>query len=334
MTARSRLCAIALLALACTAPKLPTEPEGLAPLVMTYVAGDEQSAYTGFALEVIPAVRVTRAGAPAEGARVKFTPEEGGGSGGGEVRSDADGIARGAPWILGSLPGEQRMSAALLDGQGPPLVFRATAIRPVPVRITAQQSFGGNHGEVGEVSYCCFTAVVTSAEGLGVPGVPVRWTVSHGGVVEVSDQLTGPGGVAGLRRVTYGREIGTHRVTVTALVPDLETATAGWDVRVGSAPPNSATIVSGAMQSALAGSLVPQPIVIEIRDHYGNLVTEDWQTARAITIEGGGSLPYPFAWLEDGRITLTEWRLGPEPGANRILFEVDRLQFEVTATGN
>lgn len=327
---RSILCGAALLALGCTTADLPTEPEQ-AELVMGYLAGDGQTAYTGFAVPVIPAVRVTRGGVPVEGVRVLFSADPGNGSGGGEVRTDGEGVARGNPWILGAVPGEQQMSAALLDGRGEPLIFRATAVRPVPAVLTARQTATGRGGRAGEVGTDVFVAYVTSTDGIPVGGVPVQWQLSDGGTVETAESVTDLYGQARATRLLFGRTIGTHRLTVRVSDPQIQPALDGWDLHVGSGPPNSYMAISGDMQVAPAGTVLPETFVAEIRDVYGNLETSRWGT-RPIVLEGGGTVPVTV-WLIDGRVTLSGWQLGPVPGPNKVRIEIGELQIDVTATG-
>ncbi|HEY0016022.1 MAG TPA: Ig-like domain-containing protein [Longimicrobium sp.] len=99
------------------------------PAALTRVAGDAQSAYSGFAVSVAPSVRVADSfGNPIPGRTVMFTPAAGSGVvTGGTAVTGADGRARVGSWVLGEM-GRNRLIAttAGLDS----VEFTATALEP------------------------------------------------------------------------------------------------------------------------------------------------------------------------------------------------------------
>jgi hypothetical protein len=94
------------------------------------VAGDSQSAPVGTQVPVAPAVRVVNdRGEPEADVRVTFAVTGGGGGiGGADQTTDADGIARVGGWTLGSSPGTNTLEARAGSLEGSPVIFTAEAI--------------------------------------------------------------------------------------------------------------------------------------------------------------------------------------------------------------
>jgi Big-like domain-containing protein len=106
------------------------------PASVTKVAGDDQAAPAGSAVDIHPAVRVLDArGLPIKGARVRFTPATGGGSvTGAEAITDADGRATVGSWTLGPKTGPNTLTAT---SEGASATFTANGITPVRVEIVS-----------------------------------------------------------------------------------------------------------------------------------------------------------------------------------------------------
>jgi hypothetical protein len=96
------------------------------------LAGDQQIASPGAAVEVAPTVKITDAsGAPVSGMLVYFTVTLGGGNvSGGITRTDPNGIAAVGNWHLGALVGTNSLKV-MAEGVDP-VFFSATAFRASP----------------------------------------------------------------------------------------------------------------------------------------------------------------------------------------------------------
>jgi hypothetical protein len=110
--------------------RTPTEQEIAPPTVtLAKVDGDDQTGAPSAALSVAPSVRVVdSSGAPRAGIAVTFAVASGGGTVvGGNVVSDASGIARVGSWTLGAASGINALTATAATGA--PVTFTATAAR-------------------------------------------------------------------------------------------------------------------------------------------------------------------------------------------------------------
>ena len=112
-----------------------------------------------------------------------------------------------------------------------------------------------------------------NAAGAPVPNVPVTFTVgsgggSFGGGVTSVQVTTGAAGTAQVPAWVLGRTAGTNTVVATA-----GQAQPATFVATGTpAPPASITVVSGNNQQGTAGTALPQPLVVVVRDLFGNAV--------------------------------------------------------------
>jgi hypothetical protein len=95
-------------------------------LTIEPIEGDDQTAPTGSAVPVEPAVRVLQGGEPAAGVEVTFAIAEGGGTVVDPTQiTNGEGIARVGEWILGLAPGTNRLEASAEGVPGNPVVFTA-----------------------------------------------------------------------------------------------------------------------------------------------------------------------------------------------------------------
>jgi large repetitive protein len=170
---------------------------------------------------------------------------------------------------------------------------------------------------------------VTDAFGNPISGVEVAWAADAGSVTP-SATMTGADGLVSAVR-TLGAAAGVQHATASA--PGL----AGSPVTfTHTATSGSATVlerVSGDGQSALAGTSVPEPLVVRAKDGSGNPVAD--LAVTWVIGSGGGSLA-PETGLTDaqGRAS-TRWTLGVTPGANTataVVSGVGTVGF--TATGS
>ena len=104
-----------------------TVSEGEPPeLAIEAIEGNGQTAPAGAPVPIRPAVRVTRNGEPVAGVEVRFDVAAGDGTVDGSVQvTNAEGIARVGAWVLGPVPGTNRLEASGDGLSGSPVVFTA-----------------------------------------------------------------------------------------------------------------------------------------------------------------------------------------------------------------
>ena len=157
---------------------------------------------------------------------------------------------------------------------------------------------------------------VVTAEGDGVPGVPVRFTALSGGTVRQPVILTDPDGFAG-NFVTLGPQAGLQRFeATTAGLPTITfraTALAG--------PPSRIRILNGANQEGVVGQVLPDAFVARVTDASGNFlagVPLTWQV-----VAGGGVLEQVDTRTDPNGLALGIYRLGTVPGPNLVRLSTD-----------
>jgi len=187
--------------------------------------------------------------------------------------------------------------------------LRVVPVAPAVTRVVA----GGNQaGAVGQSAPEQLTVLVTDRFDNPVPGVDVTFTVTAGeGSVEPAAARTGRDGIA---RATWklGTKAGTQ--TVTAAVPGLDPVVFSAEVAPG--PPDALRRISGDGQTATVGQPLPQPLVVEVTDAYGNPVSGvgvEWLAGA-----GGGLVNASTATTDAAGRAQATWTLGPRAGEQRL----------------
>lgn len=186
------------------------------PSRVVYNAGDGQTGLIGNAVQIIPAVRVVdAAGIGVPGFTVTFSVTAGGGSvTGGDAVTNVNGFASVGSWVLGPNPGANTLTATAGTLSGSPISFNATGIAPTPVAIAI---FAGNQQTANSGTQVPIkpAALVTDAQGRGVPGVNVVFSIRSGsGSITGASTFTNTSGVATLGSWTLG--IGENSLFATA----------------------------------------------------------------------------------------------------------------------
>ena len=302
------------------------------PWTLEKVEGDGQSVRVGSAVPLLPAVRVTDRYANAVGGvQVVFSVLEGGGVVTGDTAvTDSDGRATPGSWTLGSDPGANSLGAALADVGS--VTFVATGLVAVPVAVT-RVSGDGQTAPVGTPVPVNPRVRVTDAEGGGVPLVAVTFSVILGeGSVTGSAVLTDDDGRAEVGSWTLGTVAGTNRLqaAVSGLTPVVFSATGS------PGPPASMTVNGGDGQTAQAGTVIPIPPSVRVRDSFANPVPGVAVTFSVLP--GEGSVTGSPAWTNSSGVAgVTTWTLGPDPGVNTLTATtvgVEEVVFTATATAS
>ncbi|MBI5601414.1 MAG: hypothetical protein HY944_07590, partial [Gemmatimonadetes bacterium] len=162
-------------------------------------SGDGQRGILSTALAQPVAVKVTAGdGVGVAGVSVSFAVATGGGSvGSSTVVTDASGVAS-TTWTLGSLVGEQTMTASAAGLTGSPVGFRATARSVAPVRLSVASGPSASNAAgsplpakvqaldaQGDVAKT-FTGAVTLALAAGSPSAPLLGTLTVNAVEGVA----------------------------------------------------------------------------------------------------------------------------------------------------
>jgi hypothetical protein len=175
----------------------PFEAHGI-PATVSATAGDGQTANSGTAVPVVPAVKAARDdGSALPNVAVTFSVLDGGGRvDGGSTVTGADGTAEPTRWVLGATPGLNHLTAQVAGRD--PVSFSATGVAATPAAMiaespTSQTGFFGNY-------LASRPAVqVNDAQGKPVAGAAVTFSITQGdGTVSGAAQTTDFEGRAGL----------------------------------------------------------------------------------------------------------------------------------------
>ena len=304
-----------------------------APASVSLAAGDNQTAPAGSAVPIPPSVRVVDAfGNLVAQAPVSFNVLAGGGQVTNAVRlTNAQGIATVGSWVMGPAAGTQTLTGRVETSgvANNPIVFTATATSPAGAQMVIV-SGNNQSAPVGRLVPVAPTVQVRNAAGNPVPGVSVTFAVgSGGGAVVGSRQITDATGTATVGGWFLGPAPGTNTLIASAqgTSPVTFTATA----QAGA--PVSMAAVSATTQAAPAGTNVPNPPSVVVRDAAG-IPVSGVVVSFAVTSGGGSVTGSPATTNAQGIATVGSWRLGNVAGANTVTASATGLQtVTFTATG-
>ncbi len=288
---------------------LPVPILGTAPAAVVVKAlGDGQSGSPGTTLPQPLKVEVKDVNnVPVVGVPVSWTVLQGGGS-----VNPIDGVTNPSGeaqtfWTLGPGADPQEVQV-MVTGIGV-VTFTATVVPPpLPLAPGTPSATAGS----GEVSLAA-----TEPTG-GNPPYSYQWhqSTTGGFTPGAGTALAGltslAGTAAGLTNGTtyYFVLVATDALSQTVSYAEVEATPAA------AAPPAALVLISGDDQSAAPGSLLPAPVVVEVRDGMGLPVPGE--TVSFAILGGGGVASVPSAVTgPDGRARV-EWTLGPDLGANHL----------------
>ncbi len=284
------------------------------------ISGDNQTGSVGISLPNPIVVRVLdQFGSPMAGVTVTFTVTAGNGSADPTtVQTDDQGKAQ-TVWTLGPDPGENKLRVTA-DVEGiEPVEFTATGVEPVPTSLE-MVSGDGQEGAVGKPLPNPLVVLVKDQFGAPMSGVTVAFSIVAGdGSVDPSTATTNNEGKA--QTVwTLGPNPGENKVQASVDgIDQVVTFTA-----TGIAPV-ATTIekVSGDNQYGYAGEPLADPIVVVVKDQFGNPMSGVSVSFAVIT--GGGTVsPSDQDTNEQGKAQ-ANWTLGPNPGKNEVQVSVSGL---------
>jgi adhesin/invasin len=181
---------------------------------ITGFSGNNQTARPGTTVAATPTVIVTDpAGIPVPGVTVTFQVTAGGGSVTGATQvTNPDGLAAVGSWTLGLSQGPNSLMASIPGGI-PAFTFNATSSTPPPVRIAINA--GDNQTAIAGQAVAIPPSVkITDADGIGVGGVSVAFSIrSGGGTLTGENTVTNAQGIATVGSWTLG--IGGNSIFAT-----------------------------------------------------------------------------------------------------------------------
>ncbi len=272
------------------------------PTSVQVAAGNFQFAPYGTALATPPSVLVRDALGPLVDYPVAFTVSSGGGSvTGGNVRTNAQGIATVGSWTLGPAPGTNTLTATAGTKSA---VFTATALAGPPTALVIQ---GGDNqsGVQGSATPVAPSVKAVDANNFGVAGVTVNWAATAGGGTALpASTLTGSNGVATLTTWVLGA--GQNTLTASA------TGVASVNFSATGVPLVVTTLskTAGDNLSGFAGNFSAVPPTVTVLNQFG-------QAASGVPItfqvtSGSGTLVTATATSDlTGVAKPQAWRYGP-----------------------
>lgn len=289
------------------------------------ISGEGQGAGVGQALADPVVVQVLDAfGNAVPGVSVAFsTSDAGGGVSPTQAQTGADGTAA-TTWTLGTLAGEQSLAIAM-DGQAA-LTVTARADPGAPATLDVVDG-NGQTGTVGEVLGQTLVVRATDAFGNAVPDAAVTFAPTHGSV-EPQATVTDGGGLASTAW-TLGTGSGSQAVVATAG----EASPATFSATALPGPAQVLVAVSGDTQTGTVQSPLPAPLVVAVRDSFGNGVPGVAVTF-AVT-SGGGSVAPASATTGTNGTAFTTFTLGATVGDQTVQAAASGLAgvtFTATAT--
>jgi hypothetical protein len=271
---------------------------------------------------------------PVEGQGVVFEIESGAGAAAPDTaRTDSEGHAS-TSWTLGTPAGAQQLRARAFGNgvSGTVTVeFRATALAGTGSTL-APVSGDPQSGPVRSALADSLVVKVSDAVGNPVSGVEVLWTASGGGSISPASVTTGADGLAAAERV-LGPSAGTQTSQATA------TGLAGSPVTfthtAEPANPTSLVYVSGDGQSAPAGFLLADTLLVRLVDDNGNGV--GGKPVTWVVATGGGTVVPVNTTTNANGYASTHWTLGSSAGSNllnAVFSGVPSVPFTATATSD
>jgi hypothetical protein len=187
------------------------------------------------------------------------------------------------------------------DGSGPPGTGPAATITAV--------AGAANEGQAGTQLSTPLTVKVSDANGNGVPGKVVNFTIpTGGGTLSATTDTTDAAGLAAVNW-TLGQALGAGRVearTQGVLVPAI------FNVTIRSGPAAAMQRVSNAPGASAGGFELSDSVAIRVTDQFGNPVSGTAVTF-AVTVGGGTVSPATGTTDAQGNVR-TNWVIGPTGG--------------------
>ena len=311
-----------------------TLPNQGTPSAIAVVRGDRQNGAAGEALSDSLVVRVTdKFGDPVSGAEVTWTAQVGGSVSPGTSTTGADGSAA-TQRMLGTALGSYVTTAALdgVQDAPQPAVFTALGIDRRLALAVAPPAIAAARAPL--VPQPVIQLRDLAGNDIAQPGVTVTARLVGDGSLSGTATATSDGtGRAVFAGLAISGSAGSRTIIFSADGFASATAT----VAIGVGTPGSIEASAGGDQSATAGTAVPVPPAVLVKDDKGNPLPGVPVTF-SVTAGGGqvsGAVPVTGA---NGVATVGGWTLGPAAGANTLAAAISGVNVSgspvsFTATG-
>jgi hypothetical protein len=243
-----------------------TTPWYLAPtLGLTATGGNNQSGSAGSVLPTALTVLASNlnGGAPMSGVSVSFSDGGAGGSFGTPVATTGSNGTASTTYTLP--PASETVTITASSPGYPSTTFTETSTP----RITSLTliSGGSQSGAVGTTLPLPLVVTAKNASGKVVPGAPITFADGVGGSFSPNPAITGSNGEA---KTTFTLPTVVRTFTVTGSDGSVSV---GITEKTVAGPPTNFAIVSGNKQSANPDTALPKPLVVSVKDEYGNPIS-------------------------------------------------------------
>jgi len=241
---------------------------GLLPS-LTVTAGNNQSGYVGTSLPVALSVQALNSytGQPVVGATISFSAVPAGGTfGSPTATTNSAGIATNT-YTLPTKPGAVTITASGSSLSATTTAYFAETANAGPPASLLLVSGGKQRGTVGTTLPAPIVVSVRDPYGNGVSGIPVDFGGKVGGTFSPNP----------VNSNSLGQASSFYTLPTKASMLTLEATITGFEIKFSeqsiAASPASVNLVSGNNQSAPPNTLLPQPLVVNVEDQYGNLIS-------------------------------------------------------------
>ena len=255
---------------------------------------------------------------PVAGAVITFTPDATNGTVlPVTVATDATGRAR-TLWTMGATAGPMTLRVASPTSQT--LVVTATAAQN---RVTLV-SGGSQSARINAALADSIAVKVVDPNGAAVPNVTVTFAASAG----TASPLTGATDAQGMVKTRWTMGATAGAVTLTASAP----STDALSVTARALKADSVFLSAGGSQTAYVGAVLPQEIVVEVRDKLSQVVMPGI-TVTFTPTAGSGSVNNATVVTDTSGLARTTWTLGTTKGTKTLnVSTVDAGALSLTAT--
>ncbi len=287
---------------------------GVTPAQIVLVSGNGQTGNVGAQLGANVVVKVVDAsGIPVAGTTISWAVAAGNAGGSvSPVSSLTDGSGQASTiWLLGSKVGLQTLTAKSVAVPADTLQLIATANLGSSGAVLINS--GNNQtGPTGSLLAGKLIAKVVDQNNNAVVGARVTWTVaSGGGSLTQTPNVGGITNGSGLDTAswTLGSTVGVQ--TVTAAVSGVGSITFSATATTVGGTAATIRIISGSGQVGRSQQVLPNPLVVEVRDASGNTLSGITVTFRQDSIKNkaGFTSPTPVTTGSNGQASVT-WTLG------------------------
>lgn len=228
---------------------------GPGAVVISIVAGDDQSGFAGTTLPVPLRVQVSQDSLPVAGTTIDWSTTNGSLAIPSSV-SDEQGVAT-AVWTLGSSVGPASATASVSGESAARVTFRAQARSTAGRLVLSIVSGAGQTGIVQDPLPLPLRVKVTE-DGAPKAGIAIGWSTTSGSF-SISSSTTDANGVASARWI-LGPTPGSASATASV------SGAVGTPVQFGATALSitSGTVSSGDNQSGVVGEPLPQPLVVRV----------------------------------------------------------------------